>query len=377
MNVAFYAPLKSPDSPVPSGDRLIGRMLLRAIEAGGHKVILASRLRAFDKAGETVRQARIARIGAWSAQRLLRRFQAQAARPDLWLTYHLYHKAPDWIGPVVTRALGIPYCVVEASSAARAAHGAWGQGHQAVAAALAEAALVIGINPKDEAGIRPLIGPWTRMVHIPPFIDGQPFRNARGSRTETRGRLARICSLDTQVPWLLAVGMLRPGDKAASYRVLAEALAKLGDRPWQLIIVGDGVARVEIEHVLAGSTDRVRFVGLRTANEVAGFMAASDLLVWPAVNEAIGMVFIEAAMAGLPAVGADRPGIAAVIDHGTSGLLVPERDATAFAEATAALLDDAALRRSMGVAAAQRAALQNDLWSAGAILCRELEATVR
>ena len=377
MNVAFYAPLKSPDSPVPSGDRLIGRMLVRAIEAGGHKVTLASRLRAFDKGGDAERQARIARIGAWSRSRVLRRLQAPDRRPDVWLTYHLYHKAPDWIGPGVARALGIPYCVVEASSSARAADGPWAPGHNAVAAALAEAALVISINPKDQAGVHPLVGLRTRMVHVPPFIDGQPFRNAANVRIETRRRLARTCNLDTHEPWLLAVGMLRPGDKAKSYSVLARALAMLADRPWQLIVVGDGASRAEIERLFAGRSNRVHFAGQRSTAEVAAFMAASDLLVWPAINEAIGMVFIEAAMAGLPVVGADRQGIAAVVAHGSTGLLVPEHDAAAFAAATAGLLDDAARCRAMGFAAAHRAALQNDLGSAGALLCRELEATVK
>jgi glycosyltransferase involved in cell wall biosynthesis len=377
MNVAFYAPLKSPDSPVPSGDRLIGRMLLRALEAGGHDVTLASRLRSFDKGGDATRQARIARIGGWSAQRIIRRMQAAGARPDLWLTYHLYHKAPDWIGPVVAPALGIPYCVVEASSSVRQAHGPWAPGHRAVAAALAEAALVININPKDEAGIRPLLGARTRMIDIAPFIDGRPFRDAGKTRFETRGRLARNCSVDPQVPWLLAVGMLRPGDKAASYGVLAQALAKLEDRPWQLIVIGDGVARGEIERLFGGMTGRVHFAGQRTSADVAALMAASDLFVWPAVNEAIGMVFIEAAMAGLPVIGADRPGIAAVVEHGATGFLVAEHDAAAFATATARLLDDATLRNSMGLAAAQRAALQNDLHTAGALLCRELETIAK
>ena len=116
MKVAFYAPLKSPDHPTPSGDRLIGRMLLAALRAGGHDVTLVSRLRAFDGQGSARRQARIAAFGAWQAARLLRRFDRDVEKPDVWLTYHLYHKAPDWIGPVVARALAIPYCVAEASS---------------------------------------------------------------------------------------------------------------------------------------------------------------------------------------------------------------------------------------------------------------------
>ncbi|MGO6785324.1 glycosyltransferase family 1 protein, partial [Rhizobium ruizarguesonis] len=42
MRVAFYAPMKSPNHPVPSGDRLMARLLIRALELGGHKVDVVS-----------------------------------------------------------------------------------------------------------------------------------------------------------------------------------------------------------------------------------------------------------------------------------------------------------------------------------------------
>ncbi|MEQ1613110.1 MAG: glycosyltransferase family 4 protein [Hyphomicrobiaceae bacterium] len=373
MKIAFYAPLKSPDSPVPSGDRLIGRMLRQALIAGGHEVRIASKLRAFDRDGDPARQQRLARLGDWQQAHIVRHVETSGWRPNLWLTYHLYHKAPDWIGPPVARALGIPYCVAEASSSPRQRDGKWAQGHGAVADALGQAALVININPKDEAGIRPLIGPQTRMVTMAPFVDGTALRAAAARRAEHRAALAASLGLDAAEPWLLAVGMLRAGDKAESYEVLACAASMLADRPWQLIVIGDGVARGEIERKFAGLAKRVRFVGQQPGEVVAEFMAAADVLVWPAVNEAIGMVFIEAAMAGLPVVGANRPGIAAVVADGETGLLVPERDVVAFAGATARLLDDANWRRQMGDAAARRAVSQNDLGSAGMLFCRELE----
>lgn len=373
MRVAFYAPLKSPDSQVPSGDRLIGRMLLRALEANGHDVRFASRLRTFDAAGDAERQARLARLGAWQADRCLRRYTVAGWRPDLCLTYHLYHKAPDWIGPQVARRLGIPYCVVEASSSPRQATGPWARGHQAVAAGLAGAACVISINPKDVAGIAPLVGAGTKMITMAPFIDGAPFALAQAAREAHRTRLAARFDLDPAVPWLAAVGMLRAGDKLSSYEVLACAVSMLSAPDWHLIIVGDGQERRRIEAAFAPVMSRVRFIGAADTPRVAEVMAASDILVWPAVNEAIGMVFVEAAMAGLPVVGADRPGIAAVVHDGETGLLVPEGDARRFAAALDRLIADPVLRRAMGEAARRRARLENDLSSAGRVFCRHLE----
>ena len=40
MRIAFYAPLKPPDHPVPSGDRRMARMLWAALRAGGHEPLL-------------------------------------------------------------------------------------------------------------------------------------------------------------------------------------------------------------------------------------------------------------------------------------------------------------------------------------------------
>ncbi len=59
-------------------------------------------------------------------------------RPDAWLTYHVYHKAPDHLGPYVTRALGIPYLVAEASLAAKQANGPLGDGLSRVARELCQ-----------------------------------------------------------------------------------------------------------------------------------------------------------------------------------------------------------------------------------------------
>lgn len=373
MRIAFYAPLKSPDDPVPSGDRLIGRMLIAALQSGGHDVRVVSRLRTFDRTGDRRRQERLARIGSGCQRRVLRRMAATGWRPELWLTYHLYHKAPDWIGPAVAARLAIPYCVAEASSSPRQGAGPWAHGHAAVADALRQAALVLSLNPKDVPGIRPLLGAGGRIVDVAPFIDGAPFRAARGERTCHRARLSEALEIDPGVPWLLAVGMMRAGDKAASYRVLADALGALRDRPWRLLAIGDGEARGEIEAFFATFGRRVHWLGRRPTAEVAGVMAASDLMVWPAINEAIGMVFIEAAMAGLPVVAADRPGIAAVVDRDATALLVAEGDAAAFARAVATLLDDPARRSAMGRAAAAWAQERHDVATAGRAVSAALE----
>jgi hypothetical protein len=125
MRLAFYAPLKPPTAETPSGDLRMARLLIAAAERAGHDVELASVFRARDGAGDAIRQARLAETGMKLAVRIIRRWRARPAaeRPATWLTYHLYYKAADWIGPAVCDALGMPYVVAEASHAPKRAGG--------------------------------------------------------------------------------------------------------------------------------------------------------------------------------------------------------------------------------------------------------------
>src|SRR5712692_386544 len=102
MRVAFYAPLKPPDHPIPSGDRRVAQLLLDALRTAGHQPFVVSRLRSYDPTGDRGHQARLRALGRRSVERLVRGWrQEPQAAPELWFTYHLYYKAPDWLGPSI------------------------------------------------------------------------------------------------------------------------------------------------------------------------------------------------------------------------------------------------------------------------------------
>ena len=105
IRVAFHAPMKSPCSPVPSGDREMARNLMAAIAAGGARVDLVSELKTHDKAGDADAQARARDLATAEIARLTHALGSDP--PALWVTYHNYYKAPDLIGPAVSRALGL------------------------------------------------------------------------------------------------------------------------------------------------------------------------------------------------------------------------------------------------------------------------------
>src|SRR5205809_342668 len=107
MRIAFYAPLISPTHAVPSCDRCVGRLLIDALERAGHEVELASTLRTYEAAGGTARQSGLRDQSAAIASGLLARWNGAGRdeRPDIWFTYHVYHKAPNWLGPAISAQL--------------------------------------------------------------------------------------------------------------------------------------------------------------------------------------------------------------------------------------------------------------------------------
>src|SRR5689334_2868837 len=178
MRIAFYAPLKPPSHPVPSGDRRMARLLMQAWEKAGHRIEVASRLRSREAQGNVARQTELADIGRAHAARLLREYAKRPAneRPSAWFTYHVYYKAPDWIGPVVSRALGIPYLIAEASIANKRARGPFEMGHQAALESIRAAKVIFNINPSDGEALQPIVGEGAQLVDLPAFLDTAPYR---------------------------------------------------------------------------------------------------------------------------------------------------------------------------------------------------------
>ncbi len=332
MRIAFYAPMKPPTHPVPSGDRRMAGLLIQALRRAGHEVSLASPLRSYDRTGDAQRQARIRRIAA----RVTQRYLTRRHRPDLWFTYHVYHKAPDWIGPAVADRLSIPYVVADPIVSPSQAGGPWALGHEASATAIAKADRLIAFDPIDIPAVDRLRKRDGSITPLPPFLDPPP---ARSSKPTLRAALAAAQDLDPDIPWLATVAMMRRDVKRDSYRLLAGALGQLRSKNWTLLIAGDGPARDEIEPLMHAA-GRVVFLGHVADSAIADLYHAADLAVWPALKEGYAMALVEAQACGLPVVAGYRPGIAQVVEDGRTGLLTPEGDEAAFAAAIDRLLSD-------------------------------------
>ena len=329
----------------------MARLLIAALEGMGHRVDVISALRSYNRGGDPALEAAIAEEGRREVERLASAWETNpAARPDMLFTYHVYHKAADYLGPALKSRFALPYVIAEASVAPKRQHGPWAAGYAQAAAAIHAADALLALTTLDRTCLSAFAGA-AKIQQLPPFLDPAPLASAAGNRDTYRRAIATRLRLPQAQPWLLAVGMMRSGDKLASYIRLAELLHLCTETQWHLILVGDGPERAAVEAAFAPVRARVTFAGELDVTALPGFYAASDLYVWPVVNEAYGMALLEAQAAGLPVLSVHTRGVPDIVRHGETGWLTDHDSAGALADALRHLLLNPDLRAGMSQAA--------------------------
>jgi len=368
--IAFYAPLKPPDHSRPSGDRQMARMLFAALRRAGYDVHLASRYVAYSKRPDAALMHERRAGAALEAQRLLRDWEASGLRPDLWFCYHPYDKAPDWLGVAVCKALGIPMVTAEPCRTHQEPAAAWAPWRDEAQRGLSMAALHLVMNDDDEAYLRSFV-PGDRLLRFVPFLDPDELVQSHSASASTAWGASDACRL-------LAVGMLRPGAKLESYRMLAQALAALQGRRWQLAVAGGGPAQGDVSAAFDWDVEgRVRFLGEQSEAQVGALMRTCDLLAWPGCREAYGMVYLEAAAHGKPAAALRNHGVPQVVAHGVGGLLADPPDADGYRAVLDSLICDAALRARLGAGARQLVLERHSPVRAAALLRGAIDPLLR
>ena len=369
MRIAFYAPMKPPDHPVPSGDREMARGLMAALRGQGHAVEIASHFVAYSSTPAPARLAQLKGDASAERARLLAAWGGSEGRPDLWLTYHPYYKSPDLLGPFVCEALRIPYVTVEASYAGKRDRDAWAPFQAEVVSGLRTAAVNFAMTAQDEEGLTRLLGPQGRVARLPPFIDTARFA----------GLAAKPASQADAPAELVCVAMMRAGAKVKSYGFLAEALKRIAHLAWRLTIIGDGPARAAVQAAFVGlPPGRILWHGAAQVDDIPALLAAADLYVWPGFDEAYGVAYLEAQAAGLPVAALNCGGVADAMRAGETGLLVEETSSPqAYAEALARLITDASLRQHLGEGARRFMLGERGLDQAGARLSEAMARIIK
>lgn len=153
------------------------------------------------------------------------------------------------------------------------------------------------------------------------------------------------------LPMVLSVGQLK---EKKGFRYLLQAVASIADRKFELVIVGEGPLRADLESMIdeLGIGERVTLVGAVPHGRVVELMQSAAIFTLPAViasdgdRDGIPNVILEAMAMSLPVVSTLHSGIPEAVIDGITGLLVEPKDVDALAGAITRLLDepDQALR---------------------------------
>ncbi|MGH3318464.1 MAG: glycosyltransferase [Nocardioidaceae bacterium] len=215
----------------------------------------------------------------------------------------------------------------------------------------------------DPAGMRRKLAEASAVVTVSDY-NLRHLRRTYGSAADHALRIYNGIDLERYTfdppgqrpPVVVAVGRLV---EKKGFTHLVDAVAEMvhADREVRLDIVGVGDQEPALHAQVAALDlrDEVRFLGALSQAQVREVVRAAAVLAAPCVVGADGnrdglpTVLLEAMALGTPCVATAVTGVPEAVRHGETGLIVPEGDPHALADALSTLLDDAALRRRLAV----------------------------
>lgn len=202
-------------------------------------------------------------------------------------------------------------------------------------------AIVKGLNQRN--GVK-----LDRMRSIPTGIDTERF--IPGDKDQARKKL----NLPTDRKIVGIVSALR---REKGHQYLCEAVARLSRTDFDLLIVGDGLSRDVVEKIVKENKleDRVHLAG--NQKDVVPWLQSMDLFVLPSFGavEGVPQSIMQAMSCKLPVISTTVGSISQAVEHETTGLLVPPKDADSLSKAINKLLDETTLAEKFAEAGFRKA----------------------
>ncbi|MGJ5828212.1 glycosyltransferase [Streptomyces ossamyceticus] len=302
----------------------------------------------------------------WKSVRRAPRLESavRAFRPDLLIAHHLQNA---WRVARLAEGGGIPLAAM--------CHGS-------------DLLSIGGTVPPGSRGMRQLAANWSRLLEtVQLFLPVSRFLGERLVRAGAAPSRVAVHHLGVPIPdgadlgsaadrsGVLFVGRLVENKGCDLLLRAVDTLAQ--SRRVEVTVVGDGPQRAGLQR----QADRlppgavVRFLGGGLPHRtVLELMKRHRVVCMPSVeistgvSEGLGLVACEAAAHGRPAVVFDTGGLPETVVHGTTGLVVPQRDVRRLAEALDTVLTDDSIAHDMGLAARSMAVDRFDLLVQGARL---------
>ena len=337
----------------PSGDLITGTELYNHLSEKNNSIELASRLRC----RWIYYQPKIWLQFLAEKKRILKKYHEK--KPDIWLTYHSYYKAPDLLGMHCSRKLGIPYVIFQGIySTKRRKKLKSFPGFILNKKVLLSADHVFTNKKRDHKNLERILSE-DHLTYIAPGINPDSFvfseesRNSLRLRWNVKGKTV-----------IMTAAMFRPGVKTEGISQVIDSCARLVDsgRDICLWIAGDGLCRNKLRkkttELLPG---RVHFLGKIARDEMHCYYSGADIFAFPGIEESLGMVYLEAQSCNLPVVACKDWGGGEAVVHNKTGLLSSATKLSDFTKNLDRLLEDPRLRNVLGQNGGNHIRLHHDL----------------
>jgi glycosyltransferase involved in cell wall biosynthesis len=146
------------------------------------------------------------------------------------------------------------------------------------------------------------------------------------------------------------VGIIARLSPVKGHRYLIEAMAKVvKEFPDALLyIFGEGKIKYELVKRVEKLNISEKVLFLPAVSHSAEVLQEIDIFVMPSLQEGLGLSLLEAQACGLPVIASNVGGIPTIVQHNTTGLLVPPQDVEALAEAIARVMANKNLAMMLG-----------------------------
>lgn len=189
----------------------------------------------------------------------------------------------------------------------------------------------------------------SRIVSLMPGFDVEQFNTGFADRSIWKAHGVRAESVKVLYVGRVSVEKNMPRMVDVWKRV--HELCRRRGLDAELIVVGDGPYRAEMERKLKGLD--AHFLGFRHGAELSTIYASSDLFAFLSTTDTLGQVVMESQGSGLPVLVTDRGGPKEVVEDGVTGFVLDPDDVNTWAERIVGLVGDERTRRRMGAAAAE------------------------
>lgn len=252
-------------------------------------------------------------------------------KEDIHLIHiHVWNPASGRYGFMAAKKMQVPYLYTEHDPFTLSPFKNWIK-----TKLIRETGAVIAISEKNKhllLKLYPFLKPKITTVHNGidiTWFESQLLSFSPSDREEYR---KNIFKTDGETPIVTCIAELHPRKGIIYLLETAKKFAKENESI-KFVIVGTGKEKETYESYITKNQLENHVILLGRRHDIPQILKSSDLFILPSLNEAFGLVLLEAMIAGLPVIATRNGGIPEIIKDGENGILVPPKDADAIEKA--------------------------------------------